>query len=346
MLYVSNKVDSACRRKEKKAMKNFLWKGQCSCPYWHGVFGGLYLPFLREANYTNLIMAENTASRILRKGLLEIVRADFDHDGEQELIAETKDLNMYLKPSQGAGIFELDYKPKALNLQDVLSRKPEAYHNKITPSFRKEAASHISIHEIDKKANFDVRKALIYDEYQRNSFLLRLMDSFKEEMVRDGKRGDYGDILTGQYSLADAVSRKGRISITFQKDAFFSNAHFNILKKISLNKCGSLIEYEIEIFLKIGNWHGYAGMEFCISILDADFTRRGDEWTVIDKHRKLELNFAARPAALWWSGLLETVSQSETSYELIPQGVILFPYWEINLKEGEKANLYLAENIK
>jgi hypothetical protein len=35
-----------------------LWRSHCNCPYWHGVFGGLYLPHLRSAIYKELIAAE------------------------------------------------------------------------------------------------------------------------------------------------------------------------------------------------------------------------------------------------------------------------------------------------
>ena len=36
-----------------------LYRGQCNCPYWHGAFGGLYLPHLRNAIYRSLITAHN-----------------------------------------------------------------------------------------------------------------------------------------------------------------------------------------------------------------------------------------------------------------------------------------------
>ena len=36
-----------------------LYRGQCNCPYWHGSFGGLYLPHLRNAIYRSLIAAHN-----------------------------------------------------------------------------------------------------------------------------------------------------------------------------------------------------------------------------------------------------------------------------------------------
>ncbi len=50
-----------------------LWRGQCNCAYWHGIFGGLYLPHLRTAIYDHLIRAER---------LIEDVRGGaWDHVG-------------------------------------------------------------------------------------------------------------------------------------------------------------------------------------------------------------------------------------------------------------------------
>ena len=30
-----------------------LYRGQCNCGYWHGAFGGIYLPHLRNAVYNH-----------------------------------------------------------------------------------------------------------------------------------------------------------------------------------------------------------------------------------------------------------------------------------------------------
>ena len=46
-------------------MFDALWAGQCNCAYWHGVFGGLYLPHLRQALYRELLSAEMQADKIL-----------------------------------------------------------------------------------------------------------------------------------------------------------------------------------------------------------------------------------------------------------------------------------------
>jgi alpha-amylase len=42
-----------------EAARQELYRAQCNCPYWHGAFGGLYLPHLRNAVYRGLIAAHN-----------------------------------------------------------------------------------------------------------------------------------------------------------------------------------------------------------------------------------------------------------------------------------------------
>ncbi len=41
-----------------------LYRGQCNCPYWHGAFGGLYLPHLRNAIYKHLIQADTLLEQL------------------------------------------------------------------------------------------------------------------------------------------------------------------------------------------------------------------------------------------------------------------------------------------
>src|SRR4030043_779948 len=54
MLLVSREV----RENPSPEAARELYKAQCNDPYWHGVFGGLYLPHLRESAYRHLIGAE------------------------------------------------------------------------------------------------------------------------------------------------------------------------------------------------------------------------------------------------------------------------------------------------
>lgn len=58
MLRVSRKVEAVEDPALKSRAQDNLWAGQCNCPYWHGVFGGIYLPHIRTANYERLLATE------------------------------------------------------------------------------------------------------------------------------------------------------------------------------------------------------------------------------------------------------------------------------------------------
>ncbi|MCK4461045.1 MAG: DUF1925 domain-containing protein, partial [candidate division Zixibacteria bacterium] len=96
MLSVSQKLaeferEHPNRIERADAARDRLWAGQCNCPYWHGVFGGLYLPHLRFAIYRHLIEAEKIADKVLNPGdALPILRnEDYDFDGHDEIIVQT-----------------------------------------------------------------------------------------------------------------------------------------------------------------------------------------------------------------------------------------------------------------
>lgn len=113
-----------------------IYKAQCNDPYWHGLFGGVYLQFLRFAIYEHLINAETIIDEINShlypdlNGYINIIPIDFNKDSKRDLIIESNVLNLYIDTSDGGTIFELDYKPKSYNLANVLTRWEEAYHEK------------------------------------------------------------------------------------------------------------------------------------------------------------------------------------------------------------------------
>jgi hypothetical protein len=113
---------------------NEIYKAQCNDCYWHGLFGGVYLQFLRFAVYSHLINAEriidslNSNAKLVPENYISILPIDFNKDSKTDIIIESDKLNVYLDPSNGGTIFELDYKPKSYNLLNTLTRWLEAYH--------------------------------------------------------------------------------------------------------------------------------------------------------------------------------------------------------------------------
>ncbi len=110
---------------------DYLWKGQCNCGYWHGVFGGLYLADIRSAIYQNLVHAEAIADGAQPIVEPSITLTDFDCDGNEELLVEGPQMDVYIAPHDGGSIFEWDWKTVPFNLVDTLARREEAYHHKL-----------------------------------------------------------------------------------------------------------------------------------------------------------------------------------------------------------------------
>jgi alpha-amylase len=100
-----------------------LWRAQCNCPYWHGVFGGLYLPHLRAAVYRELIAAEGylAGARARRE------RADLDLDGFDDALVETPGWAAWIS-ARGARLWAFDDRERLWNYGDTLARRPESYH--------------------------------------------------------------------------------------------------------------------------------------------------------------------------------------------------------------------------
>jgi hypothetical protein len=130
MLRVHKKVEQAAAHGNASAARDALWSGQCNCPYWHGVFGGLYLRHIRWATHRQLIAAERQADRLLHRKTdwLEVRREDLDYDGRPEVLVQTADLSLCFHPYLGGMLSEWDVRRHDWNLLNVVSRRREAYH--------------------------------------------------------------------------------------------------------------------------------------------------------------------------------------------------------------------------
>ena len=91
MMYVSRRLQSALHDGADAnlldAATRELYRGQCNCSYWHGAFGGVYLPHLRHAIFNHLIAAENLLDRACGKteSWVAAEAEDFNFDGRMEV---------------------------------------------------------------------------------------------------------------------------------------------------------------------------------------------------------------------------------------------------------------------
>lgn len=106
-----------------KEAQTHLWRAQCNCPYWHGIFGGLYLPHLRSALYRELIAAE----AYVAPGSPNVERGDIDLDGWEDGLLETSAWAAWTS-AHGARLWAFDDREGLWNYGDTLARRAEYYH--------------------------------------------------------------------------------------------------------------------------------------------------------------------------------------------------------------------------
>ncbi|MDP3911950.1 MAG: DUF1926 domain-containing protein [Gemmatimonadales bacterium] len=145
--------DLARRRGDPPAARRAIGRAQCNDAYWHGVFGGLYLPHLRHAIWAQLALAE----RELRQGeALRCEEMDIDYDGAPELWVHSAAFSATISPRRGGAIETFVRFSDLTNLTDTLTRRREAYHESALTAREPEAADEqhgaASIHEIERVA--------------------------------------------------------------------------------------------------------------------------------------------------------------------------------------------------
>jgi alpha-amylase len=368
MMHVSEKVASMPEgAPETENARRELYMGQCNCPYWHGVFGGLYLPHLRYAVYKHLINAEKIADKAAaqKTSLPRLTRTDYDYDGQDEIIVQTGALNCYLKPSQGGQMVELDVVDKCMNLLDTLSRRKEAYHKRLIEAARNKGFTNVevqSIHHMVKTKESGLERLLFYDRYQRKSLVDHLLPpDLTVERFANGEYDELFDFTNQPYSAdiqqrnaAPAVHmRARRADVEIAKSLTFTADSHIIIDYVLLNHSAKVTKLkfgsEFNFSMLAGNAHDryYFTSATCNAGKLATIAAHGqltnvglvDEWTGI----AVRLMFD-RPTDVWTCPV-ETVSLSEGGFERIYQSSCICPVWDIEIPAGGKWQARVIQEI-
>src|SRR2546422_1193734 len=109
-------LSALCRdRGDPPAARRAIGRAQCNDAYWHGVFGGPYLPHLRGAIWRNLAQAE----RELRQGEpLVAEQLDLDGDGAAEVWVHSASFSALVSPRRGGAIVEYTVFEPGINWAD------------------------------------------------------------------------------------------------------------------------------------------------------------------------------------------------------------------------------------
>jgi hypothetical protein len=111
-------------RQDARALDH-IWQAECNCPFWHGVFGGVYLEHIRHANFGHL----SAADAVLYPGPQPPDVRDWDMDGKDEICLRSADHALVIDPADGGAIEHWDLRQHDWHLTHAVARRPEAYHD-------------------------------------------------------------------------------------------------------------------------------------------------------------------------------------------------------------------------
>jgi hypothetical protein len=355
-LYVSQKVEKVKELEVKTRAQEDLWKGEANDAYWHGVFGGLYLPHLRDSVYRYLIRSEYLVDTYLHRGgpWMEVEILDFDKDSLEEVLVSTDKLNLYFRPAHGGQIFELDYKVRSCNYQNLISRREEPYHERVG-KFSNNPGEGKSIHDPLTAKEQGLDKQLFYDWYPRYSLIDHFLhpDTTLENFARC-KYGEQGDFVNQIYHF-DVERSHEQASIKLWRDGHVwvgKDFHpVRVEKRVIIPK--GIPQFTVEFHLANGTtnnvslWYATEISFNFLSKIDPDSGLQVDNQLVSfsealqkkevnilvlkDGIRKVEITLGFSKTAHLWQFPLHTISQSESGYEKVYQGTVLLPNWHVSL---------------
>ncbi len=380
MLEVSQKVGEMERRVAVSQAAKELYQAQCNDSYWHGIFGGLYLPHLRSAVYQHLLEAEVMCNSSMARRGVHVEVSDFDLDTREELKLTNPLLNAYFKPDRGGHLYELDYKPKKLNLLNTLSRREEAYHKKILqvqPGIIAEGVK--SIHDIIPRVEEELKKRLHYDSYLKEGLIDHVLPpQVTLEDCLQGRLFQLGDSFLASGATATAPyecqleERPNKIGLKLQHRSTVRGETNPLLikKQVDLDEQIAVLDVTYNI---VNTSHREIicsfGVEFNFSMsageaegryylledeasknrvghlaLEGSFSQK-KKVSLIDEGIGLVVSLEWDRTADIWLMPLMTVSQSESGFEKVYQGSTVLPLWRLHMKPGDQWDVRINNTI-
>lgn len=381
MMAVRRRIDALPEGKSRDMALDFLWAGQCNCAYWHGIFGGLYLNFLRAAIWENLLKAEEEAEKMIRGGasFLDLRVEDRDFDGRDELVVVSDRFSLMFSPHLGGSMWEFSWRPAAVNFLDTMTRREEEYHHGLFED-REGRNGHAaddgvrSIHDIELDAAEALKEDIVYDRYRRGGMIEHFfpdrvsLEDFRR-LVHEGPEPFFAPAEMKLEKLQDEPTAPLKASVVFQRLLEAGGSSIRMSKEIAFEAGADIITLKYCLEHCGGqDYKGWFGSEFNLAML---YGRDGRKYYCIlgrdleqpclasagveegvesiclcDGQRGFSLCFHfSRPAQLWRFPI-ETVSRSEAGLERTYQQSLVLPRWQPRLVSGERWSVVLTMKVK
>jgi alpha-amylase len=375
MLRVSDLVEAMPAGPARDEAVDHLYAGQSNDCYWHGLFGGIYLPDLRVSALRRLILAEDLAlggpGAAVESGLL----VDLDLDGASEVLLVGDGQIVGVKIDEGGGIGRWDLRARGFPLAAVMRRRPEAYHEKLRAHEAAAAGGTApttdatdgtdggdrpaSIHDIVTTKQTGLSDLLHYDAYERRSGLVRVLPlETTPRAITEGSARDLVDTLTAAWELT--ALGEDRVALRLR------TGPFELRKEIVIG--GGRLDPTLSVEVEATNVSamavdGLLGIEFAVMLLggghnpaafhsvdgrriahdDSLVAHSIEELLAANEQVGVAVETVADGPVDAWISPIETVSNSESGFELVYQGSTIVLHRQFDLGPGEAARIRVEQ---
>jgi hypothetical protein len=312
---------------------DLVFRAQTNDVLWHGVFGGLYLPNLRDNAYRYLIGAQAEAAK--RFGY-EPLCEDIDGDGYDEVLLQNRAFCLLFSTKNGGQLSEFDLVHQGFNLQNTLTRRKESYHDALLGSAAAEAEEGegiATIHTMGYEIGEEAQKALVFDWYERGSFVDHFSDeTFDPERFYAASFNEMGDFADQPFTIAEHSAD----SVTLRRNG---GIYTDEKHGTTLSKCFALEDDALRFGIDVKSDYGEVLWYVCeLNLHFADSTavtfnglpinnglvfEAARELVIADPYLKQQISIGVdRPCSIYLYRL-STVSQSEKGVDLTVQSVAI-----------------------
>ena len=219
MLSLSSRLDDLPKELQTDEMRGHLYESQSNDAYWHGLFGGLYLPHLRRAVYKALVRLESVMDECSPRP--DHFVEDTDLDGVGEVYLQNGVIQLVLKLDGLGAVCEMDSYHLGHNFGDTLRRRSEHYHRRILEGVSGGVGDSVGgIVSAHDRVNFKheiSQSDLEIDDHPRSLFVDRLEGAFMNYHHHQSDDGVHFQSEGSRTSVAKLFEIEGdRVDVSYR----------------------------------------------------------------------------------------------------------------------------------
>lgn len=335
VLAASQRLAALAPGQRTTEMTAALYRAEANDAYWHGLFGGLYLPHLRRAVYRNLLELEAALDAKSPRPPRE--QLDLDCDGADEVFLRNGALQAVARLDGRAALIELDSYALLHNFGDTLRRTREHYHLKVREG-RPHSQSGSGIASAHDRVRFkhDIGpEDLAPDPHWRGLF----MDRWSAATSQASDLHDY-QLAAADPAVPALVFRAGLDGGSIEKRCALEGSRLTVSYRLHGMTAGTL---QTEFDVALPSCDGFGGRYILADgSIPCGFGQRLERESVAgitldDRVLGGGIRLAVNPPATLRARPHHTVSQSEDGFERIMQAAAIALAWPVPAGGGDFA---------